>query len=75
MSSCINVRSVREEPCVWTSEQLLDVLAGVGGGELVDDVQRRLVVGVPDVDVHSGLRGRDRTEAFSMFTSELILCL
>lgn len=41
-----------------TSQQLLDVPAGVGRGELVDDVQRRLVVGVPDVDVHTGLQGQ-----------------
>ena len=50
----------RKGVLVWTltSEQLLDVLAGVRGGELVDDVQRRLVVGVPDVHVHSGLQGQ-----------------
>lgn len=28
------------------------------GGELVDDVQRRLVVGVSDVHVNSGLQGQ-----------------
>ena len=38
-----------------TSQQLLDFLAGVRRGELVDDVQGRLVVGVTDVHVHSGL--------------------
>ena len=41
---------------VLTSQQLLDVLAGVRGGELVDDVQGRLVVGVAEVHVHSSLR-------------------
>lgn len=39
-----------------TSQELLDVPAGVRGGELVDNVQRRLVVGVPDVDVDTGLQ-------------------
>lgn len=42
-----------------TSEQLLYVPAGVRGGELVDDVQRCLVVGVSDVHIHPGLRGQD----------------
>lgn len=41
-----------------TSEQLLDVFAGVRRGELVDDVQGRLVVRVPDVHVNLGLRNR-----------------
>ena len=41
---------------MFTSEQLFNVLAGVRGGELVDDVQCCLVVRVADVDVHSGLQ-------------------
>lgn len=45
-----------------TSEELLDVLAGMGGGELVDDVQRRLVVGIPDVDVNSGLPAQQHAQ-------------
>lgn len=39
-----------------TSQQLLDVAAGVRRCKLVDDVQRRLVIRVSDVDVHAGLR-------------------
>lgn len=39
-----------------TSQQLLDVAAGVRRRELVDDVQCRLVIRVPDVDVHAGLQ-------------------
>jgi len=53
---------LRQRPAAhWphlTSQQLLDVLAGVRGGELVHDVQRRLVVGVPDVHVDAALPGR-----------------
>lgn len=39
-----------------TSEQLFDVFAGVGRGELVHNVQGRLVIGIPDVHVNPGLR-------------------
>lgn len=42
---------------VETSQQLLDVSAALRRCELVDDVQRRLVVAAADVDVHTGLPG------------------
>lgn len=57
-----------------TSEQLLDVFAGMRRGELVDDVQSRLVVGVSDVHVHSRLRGqkhRRRTTALTVIPIHL----
>lgn len=51
---------------VLTSQELLDVFAGVRRGELVDDVQGCLVVGVADVDVNSSL---PRESSCAMITS------
>lgn len=48
MNECVSV-----EPL--TSEQLFDVFAGVGRGELVHDVQSRLVICVPDVHINPSL--------------------
>lgn len=46
------------------------------GGELVDDVQRRLVVGVSDVHVDSGLQATIRLmEEPASLVEELILML
>lgn len=38
-----------------TPQELLDFSAGLGGGELIHDVQRCLVICVPDVHVHPAL--------------------
>lgn len=43
-----------------TSQQLLDLLAGLGGGELVHDVQGRLAVGVPHMGIDPVLRVPER---------------
>lgn len=43
-----------------TSEQQFDVFAGVRRGELVDDVQGRLVIRVPDVHVNPSLQHKIR---------------
>lgn len=45
-----------------TSEQLFDVFAGVGRGELVDDVQGCLVIRVPDVHVDPSLWSRNNSQ-------------
>lgn len=50
-----------------TSQQLLDVAAGVRRRELVDDVQRRLVICVPDVDVHACLQRKTSFKSGTLF--------
>lgn len=45
-----------------TSQQLFDFPAGCGSGELIDNVQSRLVVGVAHVHVDARLDTRTHTD-------------
>lgn len=47
--------STRQTFFPLTPKQLLDLPAGLGGGELIHYVQRCLVICVPDIHVHTSL--------------------
>ena len=53
-----------------TTQQLLDFSAGLGGGELIHNVQCRLVIRVPNVHIHPALGAQcEHTLRASLTTS------